>query len=99
MEAGSSGNVGAGTVHEQTACPVAVTAVTNEKAFRRGLSKETDEELRQRILDSFQRLPNGANAAWYELTACRHEGVALSLIHIWKRKRTHRSSKATARWR
>ena len=36
----------------------------------------TDEELRQRILDSFQRLPNGANAAWYELTACRHEGVA-----------------------
>ena len=34
------------------------------------------EELRQRILDSFQRLPNGANAAWYELTACRHEGVA-----------------------
>ena len=27
-------------------------------------------------MDSFQRLPNGANAAWYELTACRHEGVA-----------------------
>ena len=55
---------------------VAVTAVTNEKAFTGGLSEETDEELRQRILDSFQRLPNGANAAWYELTACRHEGVA-----------------------
>lgn len=55
---------------------VAVAAVTNEKAFTGGLSEETDEELRQRILDSFQRLPNGANAAWYELTACRHEGVA-----------------------
>lgn len=76
VEAGSSGNVGAGTVHVLTACPVAVTAVTNEKAFTGGLSEETDEELRQRILDSFQRLPNGANAAWYELTACRHEGVA-----------------------
>ena len=73
VEAGSSGNVGAGTVHVLTACPVAVTAVTNEKAFTGGLSEETDEELRQRILDSFQRLPNGANAA---LTACRHEGVA-----------------------
>lgn len=72
----SSGNVGAGTVHVLTACPVAVTAVTNEEAFTGGLSEETDEELRQRILDSFQRLPNGANAAWYELTACRHEGVA-----------------------
>ena len=55
---------------------VTVAAVTNEKAFTGGLSEETDEELRQRILDSFQRLPNGANAAWYELTACRHEGVA-----------------------
>ena len=76
VEAGSSGNVGAGTVHVLTACPVAVTAVTNEKAFTGGLSEETDEELRQRILDNFQRLPNGANAAWYELTACRHEGVA-----------------------
>ena len=76
VETGSSGNVGAGTVHVLTACPVAVTAVTNEKAFTGGLSEETDEELRQRILDSFQRLPNGANAAWYELTACRHEGVA-----------------------
>ena len=61
VEAGSSGNVGAGTVHVLTACPVAVTAVTNEKAFTGGLSEETDEELRQRILDSFQRLPNGAN--------------------------------------
>ena len=76
VETGSNGNVGAGAVHVLTACPVAVTAVTNEKAFTGGLSEETDEELRQRILDSFQRLPNGANAAWYELTACRHEGVA-----------------------
>lgn len=76
VEVGSSGNVGVGAVHVLTACPVAVTVVTNEKAFTGGLSEETDEELRQRILDSFRRLPNGANAAWYEMTACRHEGVA-----------------------
>ena len=76
VETGSGGNVGAGAVCVLTACPVAVTAVTNEKAFTGGLSEETDEELRQRVLDSFRRLPNGANAAWYELTACRHEGVA-----------------------
>ena len=44
VEAGSSGNVGAGTVHVLTACPVAVAAVTNEKAFTGGLSEETDEE-------------------------------------------------------
>lgn len=34
VETGSSGNVGAGTVHVLTACPVAVTAVTNERHLR-----------------------------------------------------------------
>ena len=62
VETGAGGNVGAGAVHVLTACPVAVTAVTNEA-------------LRVRVLDTFLRLPNGANAAWYELTACRHAGV------------------------
>ena len=64
VEPGSGGNVGAGAVHVLTACPVAVQSVTNGAAFTGGLSEETDEELRQRVLDSFQRLPNGANAAW-----------------------------------
>ena len=62
VETGAGGNVGAGAVHVLTACPVAGTAVTNEA-------------LRVRVLDTFLRLPNGANAAWYELTACRHAGV------------------------
>ena len=76
VESGSSGNVGAGAVCVLTACPVAVRAVTNAEAFAGGISEESDDELRQRILDSFLRLPNGANAAWYEQTACSYEGVA-----------------------
>ena len=32
--------------------------------------------LRERILESYRRLPNGANAAWYEQTALEYEGVA-----------------------
>lgn len=76
VEAGSDGNAGAGAVCVLTACPVAVTSVTNGAAFTGGLTAETDEALRARVLDSFLRLPNGANAAWYEQTACRHEGVA-----------------------
>ena len=75
VETGAGGNVGAGAVHVLTACPVAVTAVTNEALFTGGLAEETDEALRVRVLDTFLRLPNGANAAWYELTACRHAGV------------------------
>ena len=69
VESGSSGNVGAGAVCVLTACPVAVRAVTNAEAFAGGISEESDDELRQRILDSFLRLPNGANAAWYERVA------------------------------
>ena len=76
VESGLGGNVGTGAVHVLTACPVAVQSVTNQTAFTGGLSEERDEELRERILDSFRRLPNGANAAWYEQTACRHQGVA-----------------------
>ena len=75
VETGAGGNVGAGAAHVLTACPVAVTAVTNEAPFTGGLAEETDEGLRVRVLDTFLRLPNGANAAWYELTACRHAGV------------------------
>ena len=42
---------------------------------------ETDEALRQRVLDSFVRLPNGANAAFYEQRALSHAGVrAVSVI-------------------
>ena len=76
VETGSDGNVGAGAISVLTACPVAVTAVTNSAAFTGGRGEETDEDLRTRLLDSYQRLPNGANAAWYEQTACRHAGVA-----------------------
>lgn len=76
VESGSGGNVGAGAVCVLTACPVAVTAVSNHAAFTGGSGEETDAELRKRLLESFQRLPNGANAAWYEQTACHCTGVA-----------------------
>ena len=64
MEGGSAGNAGIGAVCVLTACPVAVTSVTNPTAFVGGSDEEDDEALRQRILESYQRLPNGANAAW-----------------------------------
>lgn len=56
----------------ETSVTVAAEAVETGAG---GLAEETDEALRVRVLDTFLRLPNGANAAWYELTACRHAGV------------------------
>ena len=75
LEGGSSGNAVPGAVSILTACPVAVTGVTNPVAFTGGSDQESNEALRERILESYRRLPNGANAAWYEQTAMSHAGV------------------------
>ena len=76
LEAGGGGNAVAGAVRFLTACPVAVTACTNPAACSGGSDAEDDETLRRRVLESYRRLPNGANAAWYEQTAMSHDGVA-----------------------
>lgn len=76
LEPGKASNAVAGAVNILTACPVGITACTNPGAFSGGSDDEADERLRGRILESFQRLPNGANAAYYEQTAMGHTGVA-----------------------
>ena len=76
LEGGVHGNVAAGTVVILTACPVAVTGCINPEPLTGGRDAEEDEAFRNRILDSYQRLPNGANAAWYEQTAVNYGGVA-----------------------
>lgn len=46
-------------------------------AETRGITRlAADESLRARVLGSFRRLPNGANAAFYETGALSHSGVA-----------------------
>lgn len=63
-----------------TRAPEGVSGVLNPKAFTGGSGAETDEELRARVLDSFIRLPNGANAAFYELRALSHAGVEAAVV-------------------
>ena len=75
-EAGAGGNVIAGTVTLLSAMPVGVVQCTNPAAFSGGCDAESDETLRGRVLASYQRLPNGANAAYYEQEAMRYPGVA-----------------------
>lgn len=76
VDSGEEGNVPAGSVAILTACPVGITGCTNPAAFSGGSDSENDESLRSRVLESYLRLPNGANAAWYEQSAMSHEGVA-----------------------
>ena len=78
VEAGAGGNVIAGTVTLLSAMPVGVVQCTNPAAFSGGCDAESDEALRGRVLASYQRLPNGANAAYYEQEAMRYPGVAVT---------------------
>lgn len=76
MEPGTAGNAAAETVTLLTECPVGIAGCVNVEPFSGGSGAEDDETLRARVLESYQRLPNGANAAFYEEQALRHEGVA-----------------------
>ncbi|MDE7220472.1 MAG: baseplate J/gp47 family protein [Oscillospiraceae bacterium] len=79
LEPGKAGNVAANTVTIMAAMPVGIKACTNPEAFSGGDDAESDESLRQRLLDSYLRLPNGANAAYYEQTALSRNGVAAAV--------------------
>lgn len=79
VEAGAAGNVIAGSVRVLSAAPVGVTGCTNPQAMSGGADAEGDEQLRARILDSFLRLPNGANAAFYEQGALSFDEVVAAV--------------------
>lgn len=75
-EAGTSGNVGQGTIVYMALPPLGVAACANPEALSNGQDQEGDEALRQRVLATFQRLANGANNAFYHQTAMSFDGVA-----------------------
>ena len=76
VEAGANGNAIAGAIHLMSVYPVGITQCTNPEAFSGGSDEESDEKLRERVLESYKRLPNGANAAFYEQEAMSFPNVA-----------------------
>lgn len=76
VEAGASGNAIAGAIHLMSVYPVGIAQCTNPEAFSGGSDEESDEKLRERVLESYKRLPNGANAAFYEQEAMSFPNVA-----------------------
>ena len=80
-EAGSAGNVAAGSVVVMAVAPAGVASCTNPEPCTGGADREGDEGLRARVMDSFRRLPNGANAAFYQREALSFpQIVAASVI-------------------
>ena len=75
-ESGAAGNVPADTVTYMVLAPAGVEAVTNPAALTDGSDGEGDDSLRARVLNSYRKLPNGANMAYYETQALNVDGVA-----------------------
>ena len=80
LEAGSAGNVAAGTILQMAVAPVGVSRCTNPVAFTGGTDREDDETLRARVLETYRRLPNGANAAFYQQGALSFDEVAAAVV-------------------
>lgn len=76
VEAGAAGNVPAGSIQAMAVAPVGIGRCVNPEAFAGGADAEADEALRARVLETYRRMPNGANAAFYEQGALSFDQVA-----------------------
>lgn len=85
LEPGCAGNAAAGSILSMAVAPPGVAACSNPAAFSGGVDPEDDESLRARVLATFRRLANGANAAYYEQTAMAFDQVAA--VTVLPRKR------------
>lgn len=77
---GTAGNVAAGMIRAMAVAPVGVSQCGNPEAFTGGLDQEDDKTLRGRVLETFQRMPNGANAAFYQQGAMSFPEVAAATV-------------------
>ena len=77
---GSRGNAAAGSVTVLVTAVGSVDGVDNPGAFAGGQDAESDEELRQRLLESYHAVSNGSNAAYYRRLALAQDGVAS--VHV-----------------
>ena len=80
LEAGKLGNVSAKAIVSMAVAPFGISSCTNPEPCAGGADGESDEELRGRVLETFKRLPNGANAAFYQQGALSFDQVAAATV-------------------
>lgn len=80
VDPGTAGNVPGGSILTMAVAPTGVSRCTNPLPFAGGTDREEDETLRARVMETYQRLPNGANAAFYQQTALAFPQVAAAQV-------------------
>lgn len=80
LEAGAAGNAAANTILTMALAPTGISACTNPLPFTGGADAEGDESLRARVIETYRRLANGANAAYYQQTAMAFDEVAAANV-------------------
>ncbi len=74
--AGENGNIAKNTATAIVSVPSEIVSVRNPVMFEDGSDVESDDELRERIRQSYINRSNGSNRAFYEELAMSVEGVA-----------------------
>lgn len=72
---GKNKNTGQETIVVMVTPPVGITSVTNEVAFTGGTDAESDEVLKERILESYKNISNGSNKAFYKEEVLKYDGI------------------------
>ena len=80
LAAGTAGNAAAGTVTVMAVAPAGIARCGNPEPFSVGVEAAGEEALRARLLDTFLRLPNGVNAAFYQREALSFDQVAAAAV-------------------
>lgn len=75
VSGGAKFNVVANTVVVMVTPCQGITSVTNAKAIKGGTDRESDDELRERVLYSYRDISNGTNAVYYKRLAQSVNGV------------------------
>lgn len=75
VQPGSAYNVKIGSIGIIVTPVMGIVSVSNNTKFSGGSDVESDASLRERIIDSYRNLSNGANAAYYRSLALSVDGV------------------------
>ena len=76
VDLGAQGNVATGSICLMVTPAPGISGVNNPAPFSGGVDAESDDALRERLLDSFSNISNGTNRAFYYDLAMQYEGVA-----------------------